>query len=131
MRRSNRRTDRLDQPGSTVDRSPRRAADLMLRDFVVIPAWITVHAGDDRRGTYPVVDACGAPVGIFDSRLLLERPELSGRAAADACVPLAGVRVVATHDLVEYGVASAAGNYTLPTLVLQGARLVGLLTRFA
>ncbi|HXV32379.1 MAG TPA: site-2 protease family protein [Gaiellaceae bacterium] len=112
-----------------------RVRDVMARDPVVVPAGMTlgrfvdevVHAG--RFTTYPVTEN-GHVVGLLPFRRVAQVPrdEWERRTARDVMIPLADVPAVGEdEDLMDAAGELAEGDISR-ALVLDGDRLVGLLS---
>lgn len=94
----------------------------MVRDLVVIPAWIPVASlvpGCRVGAVYPVLDTRGALVGTLDLAGLAERPELHDRLAGELCTPFEALSVLGPNDRVVPG--------RLPGVVVDQGRLIGIL----
>lgn len=128
------------EEGSVVARhalSGVRVGDVMTRDPVTAPAWVTIDAFIDQyllghpHSAYPVEGFDGNVAGLVTLAQLRAVPasERHLRRVVDAAVPLADVAIAAPGDAIvdvlTAGRPSATGGRTL---VLDGDRLVGIVT---
>jgi Zn-dependent protease len=113
----------------------RTVGDLMVRDPIVVPGDVTVERLVDamtpelEHATYPVVDD-GRAVGLLQLARLVEAPraQWEGKHVRDFALPLASVTVLRPETPLGEA-AAVLGNGTVGrALVLDGERLVGLLS---
>ncbi len=113
----------------------RTVGDLMVRDPVVVPADVRLEQLVDamtpeiEHATYPVVDGSRA-VGLLPFGRIVEAPraQWEGKRVADFALPLASITVLRPETPLGEA-AAALGNGTVGrALVLDGERLVGLLS---
>jgi CBS domain-containing protein len=105
----------------------------MSRDLVVMPGWLPVSALADRastprHGAYPVVDATGAPLGIIDLGHIRCDLMSDDRTLAEICTPLSRVQRVSPDDTVAGPIPRQRTGRGAPTLVIENARLIGVVT---
>jgi len=113
----------------------RTVGDLMVRDPIVVPADVRLEQLVDamtpevEHATYPVVDGSQA-VGLLPLARIVEAPraQWEGKRVADFALPLASITVLRPETPLGEA-AAALGNGTVGrALVLDGGRLVGLLS---
>jgi Zn-dependent protease len=112
-----------------------RVRDLMTRDPVSVPSELTLGRFMDevvwtrRYTTYPVVDN-GRAVGLLPFRCVAEIPrsEWDGRSVRECMLPLDRVPIFREDDALIEAVAELSENGGGRGLVLDGERLVGLLS---
>ena len=116
--------------GTAGPQVPIRARDVMVRDLVVLPAWLPAATllGEPRRArhaSYPVVDAAGAPVGMIDPAVLGAADVLGESTFGQICRPIGMMPVVGPDDDIARLLDDAGALNGSGALVVQSGRLVG------
>jgi Zn-dependent protease/CBS domain-containing protein len=112
-----------------------RVRDLMVSDPVTVPPWMTLGQFMDeimwsrRYTSYPVVEGDRA-VGLLPFRCIAEVPRVQWdtRRVADCMLPLERVPVVSPDDELTDALAELSETDVGRALVLEGDRLVGLIS---
>ncbi len=113
----------------------RTVGDLMIRDPVTVPPDATVEqlvaamTPELEHATYPVVEGSRA-VGLLPLGRIAEAPrsQWEGRRVSDFALPLGSVTVLAEATPLSEAAALLGGSTVGRALVLDGDRLVGLLS---
>lgn len=113
----------------------RTVGDLMVRDPVVVPADVRLEQLVDamtpeiEHATYPVVDGSRA-VGLLPFGRIVEAPraQWEGKRVADFALPLGSVTVLKPETPLGEAAAALGRGTVGRALVLDGERLVGLLS---
>jgi CBS domain-containing protein len=114
-----------------VEKARLRVGDVMSRDLVVVPGWLTVstllaRVAGTRHAVYPVVNAAGEPLGVLDLAALRHSATTTDQALAEVCIPLRDLRVAEPDDRMRVPNRHLRGPHPL-ILVVQDRRLVGII----
>jgi Zn-dependent protease/CBS domain-containing protein len=113
-----------------------RAADAMSSPVETCPDWLTVERCVDevairaRHSTLPLIDLEGHPSGTVDLPRIAKMPlpERQSSRVRDVATPLSRCTTCAPDDLMEDVLEKLRPGGGMPILVIEGRRLVGIIT---